>query len=61
MKITILDKINTTGNMKNYYETINILLVIFNPINSNYFNSELDWLYKDGILEYDGVKLVQTN
>lgn len=60
-KITILDKINTTGNMKNYYETINILLVIFNPINSNYFNSELDWLYKDGILEYDGVKLVQTN
>ena len=47
--------------MKDYYETVNILLVIFNPINSDYFNSELDWLYKDNVLEYDGVKLVQSN
>ena len=60
-KLSIISKVNTTGNMKDYYETVNILLVIFNPINSDYFNSELDWLYKDNVLEYDGVKLVQSN
>ena len=60
-KINITDKINKTGDMKNYLDTIDILLVKFNPIKPDYFNSDLDWEYKNGILEYDGNTLIQSN
>lgn len=60
-KINIVDKINKTGDMKNYLDTIDILLVKFNPITSDYFNSDLDWEYKGEILEYDGNTLIQSN
>ena len=59
--INIVNKVNNTRNMKKYDEIINILLIKFNPINSDYFNSSLDWEYSEGILEYDGNTLVKTN
>jgi len=33
---------------------MNILLVKFSPIDSSYFNSNFDWVFKDGFLRYDG-------
>ena len=47
--------------MKKYDEIVNILLIKFNPIKSDYFNSSMDWEYSDGILEYDGNTLVKTD
>jgi len=54
--LNIKKKINVTPttNMKTYDEIMNILLVKFSPIDSSYFNSNLDWVFKDGFLRYDG-------
>jgi len=60
-KINIKDRVNKTGDMKKYNEILNILLVKFNPITPEYFNSELDWEYKNGVLLYDGNTLVQSD
>tara|TARA_Y100000389_G_scaffold204201_1_gene255533 strand:+ start:20809 stop:23724 length:2916 start_codon:yes stop_codon:yes gene_type:complete len=46
--------VNPTTIMKTFDEVMNILLVKFSPINSEYFNSNLDWVFKDGFLRYDG-------
>jgi len=52
--LTIKKRITPTTNMKTYEEIMNILLVKFNPIDNDYFSSELDWVFKDGFLRYDG-------
>ena len=46
--------VTATTNMKTYDEVMNILIVKFSPIDSSYFNSNLDWVFKDGFLRYDG-------
>ena len=54
--LTIKKRVNVipTTNMKTYDETMNILLVKFSPITNDYFDSNLDWIFKDGFLRYDG-------
>tara|TARA_B100000965_G_scaffold398089_1_gene415620 strand:- start:5063 stop:7966 length:2904 start_codon:yes stop_codon:yes gene_type:complete len=52
--LTIQKRITPTTNMKTYDETMNILLVKFSPITKDYFVSDLDWVFKDGFLRYDG-------
>ena len=52
--LTIKKRIIPTTNMKTYDETMNILLVKFSPIDNDYFSSNLDWIFKDGFLRYDG-------
>ena len=52
--LSIKKRITPTTNMKTYEETMNILLVKFSPIDNDYFSSELDWVFKDGFLRYDG-------
>lgn len=54
--LNIKKRVNVTPTtiMKTFDEVMNILLVKFSPINSEYFNSNLDWVFKDGFLRYDG-------
>jgi len=52
--LTFKKRVIPTTNMKTYDEIMNILLVKFSPIDNDYFSSNLDWIFKDGFLRYDG-------
>jgi hypothetical protein len=56
-KLTILNK--TTDNF-DYFKTIEILLVKFNPIDYTFFNSREEWVTLDESLVSDGEKLIET-
>ena len=52
--LTFKKRVIPTTNMKTYDEIMNILLVKFSPIDNDYFSSNLDWIFKEGFLRYDG-------
>ena len=56
-KITILNK---TSDNFDYFKTVEILLMKFNPIDYTFFNSGEEWVTLSESLVSDGEKLIES-